>query len=190
MLKVAALVGSIRQDSYNMKITKFIRDRYKDHLDIKIVPIRDIAHYDQDIENEPPASVQNFKAQLSGVDAFLVVTPEFNHSIPGVLKNALDWLSRGNKEMDGKPTFLAGATMGALGTVRAQMHLRQILNAPGMGANVLPGNEILIGHVQHKVDDSGQLTDQGTIQFIDGVVDEFVQFAHSQSKTREIASNP
>ncbi|MGI8316398.1 NADPH-dependent FMN reductase [Halobacillus mangrovi] len=190
MLKVAALVGSIRQDSYNMKITTFIRDRYKDHLDIKIVPIRDLAHYDQDIENEPPASVQNFKAQLSDIDAFLVVTPEFNHSIPGVLKNALDWLSRGNKEMEGKPTFLAGATMGVLGTVRAQMHLRQILNAPGMGASVLPGNEILIGNVHHKVDESGQLTDQGTIQFIDGVVDHFIQFAHSQRKTREVTSNP
>ncbi|MBH0231658.1 NADPH-dependent FMN reductase [Halobacillus yeomjeoni] len=179
MLKVAALVGSIRKESYNMKLAKFIKDRYKDHLDIRFVPIRDLAHYDQDIENEAPASVRNFKTLLSDVDAFLIVTPEFNHSIPGVLKNALDWLSRGDKEMNGKPTFLAGATMGALGTVRAQMHLRQILNAPGMGAKVLPGNEILIGHIQHKMDESGQLTDHRTIDFIDGVVEEFIQFAET-----------
>ncbi|QAS52536.1 NADPH-dependent FMN reductase [Halobacillus litoralis] len=176
-MKVAALVGSIRKDSYNMKLTTFMKDRYKDHLDIKIVQIRDLAHYDQDIESEAPASVQNFKAQLSDVDAFLVVTPEFNHSIPGVLKNALDWLSRGEKEMEGKPTFIAGATMGILGTVRAQMHLRQILNAPGMGAQVLPGNEILVGQVQNKMDEYGQLTDQKTIDFIDGVVDTFVSYA-------------
>lgn len=184
MLKVAALVGSIRKDSYNMKLAKFMKDRYKDHLDIQLVPIRDLAHYDQDIEHEAPASVQNFKALVSGVDAFLIVTPEFNHSIPGVLKNALDWLSRGDKEMNGKPTFIAGATMGALGTVRAQMHLRQILNAPGMGTKVMPGNEILVGHVQHKVNEHGQITDQSTIDFIDSVVDQFIQFTElTQSKT-------
>ncbi|KHE72379.1 NADPH-dependent FMN reductase [Halobacillus sp. BBL2006] len=186
-MKVAALVGSIRKDSYNMKLTKFIRDRYKDHMDIKIVPIRELAHYDQDIENEAPASVQNFKAQLSDVDAFLIVTPEFNHSIPGVLKNALDWLSRGNKEMSGKPTFIAGATMGVLGTVRAQMHLRQILNAPGMGASVLPGNEILVGQVQHKVDESGQLVDESTIKFIDDVVDEFIRFVASNREKTSVS---
>ncbi|WP_318036108.1 NADPH-dependent FMN reductase [Halobacillus salinarum] len=108
MIKVAALVGSLRKDSYNMKLTHFIKDRYKDRIDIKIIPIRDLAHYDQDIEHEAPASVKNFKAQLSDADAFLIVTPEFNHSIPGVLKNALDWMSRGEKEMAGKPAFIAG----------------------------------------------------------------------------------
>ncbi|MFZ0474941.1 MAG: NAD(P)H-dependent oxidoreductase [Halobacillus sp.] len=180
MLKVAALVGSIRKDSYNMKLTNFIKDRYKNHMDVRVIPIRELAHYDQDIEHEAPASVQNFKAQLSDADAFLIVTPEFNHSIPGVLKNALDWLSRGDKEMKGKPTFIAGATMGVLGTVRAQMHLRQILNSPGMSANVLPGNEILVGQIQHKVDEKGLITDQGTIDFIDGVVDEFLKFADKQ----------
>ncbi len=180
MIKVAALVGSIRKDSYNMKLTNFIQERYKDRLNINVVPIRDIAHYDQDIEHEAPASVKRFKSELSDVDAFLVVTPEFNHSIPGVLKNALDWLSRGNREMAGKPTFIAGASMGALGTVRAQMQLRQILNAPGMGANVLPGNEILIGSVQNKVNDQGQLADQDTIEFIDGVIEQFILFTEAQ----------
>ncbi len=180
MIKVAALVGSIRKDSYNMKLTNFIQERYKDRLNINVVPIRDIAHYDQDIEHEAPASVQRFKSELSDVDAYLVVTPEFNHSIPGVLKNALDWLSRGSREMAGKPTFIAGASMGALGTVRAQMQLRQILNAPGMGANVLPGNEILIGSVQNKINDQGQLTDQDTIEFIDGVIEQFILFTEAQ----------
>ncbi|MFQ3545039.1 NAD(P)H-dependent oxidoreductase [Halobacillus rhizosphaerae] len=180
MLKVAALVGSIRKDSYNMKLTQFIKDRYKDQFDLKVVPIRDLAHYDQDIEHEAPPSVQNFKAQLSDADAFLVVTPEFNHSIPGVLKNALDWLSRGDREMAGKPAFIAGATMGVLGTVRAQMHLRQILNSPGMNSNVLPGNEILVGTIQDKVDETGKITDQKTIEFIDQVVDKFIVFAETQ----------
>ncbi|WP_173918867.1 NADPH-dependent FMN reductase [Halobacillus sp. Marseille-Q1614] len=181
-MKVAALVGSIRKESYNMKLTKFIQERYKNRLDIKIVPIRDVAFYDQDIENVAPASVQRFKAAVADADAFLIVTPEFNHSIPGVLKNALDWLSRGDREMANKATFIAGATMGALGTVRAQMQLRQILNAPGMGANVLPGNEILIGGIQHKMDEGGQLTDKQTVDFIDNVVEQFIPFAEKQKE--------
>ena len=117
----------------NQKLTQFIKDRYNDHFDLKVVPIRDLAHYDQDIEHEAPPSVQNFKAQLSDADAFLVVTPEFNHFLSGVLKNALDWLSRGDREMAGKPAFIAGATMVVLGTVRAQAAF--IINCE------LPGNE-------------------------------------------------
>ncbi|WP_082236083.1 NADPH-dependent FMN reductase [Halobacillus massiliensis] len=179
-MKVAALVGSFRKESYNMKLAKFIQERYKDRLDIQIIPIHDLAFYDQDVENEAPASVQRFKAAVGEADAFLIVTPEFNHSIPGVLKNALDWMSRGEREMANKAVFIAGATMGALGTVRAQMQLRQILNAPGMGANVLPGNEILIGGVQNKMDENGQLTDNQTAEFIDKVVDQFIPFAERQ----------
>lgn len=182
MIKVAALVGSIRKDSYNMKLTNFMKERYRDELDINVVTIRDLAFYDQDIENDAPASVQHFKAEVADADAFLIVTPEFNHSIPGVLKNALDWLSRGDREMANKATFIAGATMGALGTVRAQMQLRQILNAPGMGANILPGNEILIGAIQSKMNENGKLTDKQTIDFIDNVVEQFVPFVNIQKE--------
>ncbi|MFC7062865.1 NADPH-dependent FMN reductase [Halobacillus seohaensis] len=181
-MKVAALVGSIRKDSYNMKLTNFMKERYRDELDINVVTIRDLAFYDQDIENDAPASVQHFKAEVADADAFLIVTPEFNHSIPGVLKNALDWLSRGDREMANKATFIAGATMGALGTVRAQMQLRQILNAPGMGANILPGNEILIGAIQSKMNENGKLTDKQTIDFIDNVVEQFVPFVNIQKE--------
>lgn len=182
MLKVATLVGSIRKDSYNHKLAEFIRARYNDTLDIRITPIHLMPHYNPDTEQEPPEPVKHFKDQLTDVDAFLIVTAEYNHSIPGVLKNALDWLSRGNKEMEGKPTFIAGASMGNLGTVRAQMHLRQIMNAPGMGARVIPGNEILIGQVQHKVDEHGYISDDKTIEFIDSVVNSFISFANKDKQ--------
>ncbi|MCP3031802.1 NAD(P)H-dependent oxidoreductase [Halobacillus sp. A1] len=182
MIKVAALVGSLRKDSYNMKLTNFMKERYKGRLDIHVVPIRDLAFYDQDIENETPPSVQRFKAEVADADAFLIVTPEFNHSIPGVLKNALDWLSRGEREMANKATFIAGATMGVLGTVRAQMQLRQILNSPGMGANVLPGNEILIGKIQDKMDTDGHLHDKQTVDFLDNVIEQFIPFAEAQKE--------
>nr|WP_255437713.1 NADPH-dependent FMN reductase [Thalassobacillus sp. CUG 92003] len=174
------MVGSIRQDSYNMKLTQFMQERYNSQLNIEIINIRDLPHYDQDIEHDLPVQVQTFKQQVHDVDAFLLVTPEFNHSIPGVLKNALDWLSRGEREMAGKPVMIAGATMGMLGTVRAQMHLRQILNAPGMGAKVMPGNEILVGAVQGKINEENKLTDPKTIEFIDSVVNQFVVWADKE----------
>ncbi|RWZ52388.1 NAD(P)H-dependent oxidoreductase [Halobacillus fulvus] len=181
-MKIATIVGSIRKDSYNMKLAQYMQKRYENDVAFEIIPIHDLDHYDQDVEEDAPESIQAFKARLTDADAFLIVTPEFNHSIPGVLKNALDWLSRGEKEMEGKPTFIAGAATGALGTVRAQMHLRQILNAPGMGANVLPGNEILIGRVQHKIDEKGNLTDEATVEFIDGVIKQFIQFTQLQKE--------
>lgn len=88
-------------------------------------------------------------------DAVLWVTPEYNYSIPSVLKNAIDWLSRGEKVLVGKPSWIVGASMGTLGTVRAQEHLRDILFSPGVSSPLLPGNEVYVGTVHEKIDDSG-----------------------------------
>ena len=115
-MKVVALVGSIRKESYNLKLAKFMQERYKGRLDIEIGNIRDLPHYDQDIELDPPAIVKAFKESIADADAVLWVTPEYNYSIPGVLKNAIDWLSRVDKVMNGKPSLVMGASMGQLGT--------------------------------------------------------------------------
>ena len=88
--------------------------------------------YDQDIENNPPSVVTEFKGKVANADAVLWVTPEYNGTVPGVLVNAIDWLSRVDKVMIGKPSWIMGASMGNLGTVKAQMHLRDILFSPGI----------------------------------------------------------
>lgn len=126
-MKIVAIVGSIRKESYNLKLAKYIQTRYAERFDLEILNIKDLPHYDQDIEMNPPEVVTEFKGKVAEADAVLWVTPEFNYSIPGVLKNAIDWLSRVEKVMIGKPSWIMGATMGALGTVRAQQHLRDIL---------------------------------------------------------------
>ncbi len=103
-MKVVAIVGSIRKDSYNLKLAKYIQKRYRDCLDIEILTVGDLPHYDQDTELNPPEVVTVFKRKVAHADAVLWITPEYNYSIPGVLKNAIDWLSRVEKVMFGKPS--------------------------------------------------------------------------------------
>ncbi len=174
MMNVVAIVGSLREASYNMKLAKFIQNRYAEKVTVEILPLHDIPMYNQDEENNPTQAVVEFKAKVKAADAVLWVTPEYNASIPGVLGNIIDWLSRVDKVMIGKPSIVMGASMGNLGTVKAQMHLRDILFAQGLGSPVLQGNEVYIGAAHTKFDEAGNLTDEATIQFLDKVIDNFV----------------
>ncbi|OAO79762.1 NADPH:quinone oxidoreductase [Geobacillus stearothermophilus] len=178
MMNIVALVGSLRKDSYNRKLAEFMRERYKDKFQLDIADIGALPHYNQDDELDPPEVVAAFKRQVADVDGVLIVTPEYNWSVPGVLKNALDWLSRVDKVLVNKPVMIVGVSTGMMGTIRAQLHLRQILQSPGLAAKVLPpaGNEVLINFVNQKFDESGQLTDAATIQLLDQVIERFVQW--------------
>lgn len=175
-MKVVAIVGSIRKESYNLKLAKFVQSRYANKFDLEILDLRELPLYDQDIENNPPQSVIDFKTKVKESDAVLWVTPEYNATIPGVLGNAIDWLSRVEKVMIGKPSWIMGASMGNLGSVKAQMHLRDILFAGGLSSPVLIGNEVYVGAVHEKIDASGHLTDAATVQFLDTVVENFVEW--------------
>jgi len=181
-MKIVTIVGSLRKESYNMHLAKTIQDRYKDKMDIEIADIRSLPYFDQDEENNPTEAVKEFKEAIASADGVLIITPEYNWSIPGVLKNALDWASRVDKVFIGKPVMALGVTLGLLGTVRAQMHLREILAAPGIQAKILPpgGNEVLIGLANQKFDEqTGQLVDQNTLSFLDSKVDAFIDFVQS-----------
>ena len=181
-MNIVTIVGSLRKESYNMQLAKTMQERYKGKLNIKIADIRSLAHFDQDEENNPPQPVKEFKEAISNADGVIMITPEYNWSVPGVLKNALDWASRVDKVFIGKPVMTLGATPGMLGTVRAQMHLREILVAPGIQAKILPpgGNEVLIGFVNQKFDEqTGQLVDEGTLSFLDNKVEAFIDFVKS-----------
>ena len=129
IMKVVAIVGSIRKDSYNLKLAKHVQKRYADQFEVEILDLAPLPMYNQDIELEAPQVVLDFKAKVKEADAVLWVTPEYNATIPGVLGNAIDWLSRVDKVMNGKPSIVMGTSMGILGSVKAQMHLRDILFA-------------------------------------------------------------
>lgn len=181
-MNIVTIVGSLRKESYNMQLAKTMKERYKGKLNINIADIRSLPHFDQDEENNPPQPVKEFKKAILNADGIIIITPEYNWSIPGVLKNALDWTSRVDKVFIGKPVMALGATPGMLGTVRAQMHLREILVAPGIQAKILPpgGNEVLIGFANQKFNEQiGQLVDEGTLSFLDSKVETFIDFVKS-----------
>ncbi|MEO2076294.1 MAG: NAD(P)H-dependent oxidoreductase [Bacillus sp. (in: firmicutes)] len=176
-MKIVAIVGSLRKGSYNKQLAATIKERYGKTFELEILDIGLLPHFDQDIETNPPETVIDFKRKVKEADGVIIITPEYNWSIPGVLKNALDWLSRVDKVLIGKPVMTAGAATGLMGTLRAQLHLRQILTA--LQVKLLPpvGNEILINQASAKFDEeTGKLIDETTLSFIDVVMERYVDF--------------
>lgn len=174
-MKLVAIVGSLRKDSLNLQLIESMAERYQSKFSIEIADIRSLPHYDPDGEENAPSTVQDLQKQVAVADGVFIATPEFNWSIPGVLKNALDWLSRGDRPMTGKPTLVVGASPFMMGTLRAQQHLRDVLSSPGISARTLPpgGNEVLVTFAADKFRDN-RLTDASTLTFLDGIVDKFV----------------
>jgi chromate reductase, NAD(P)H dehydrogenase (quinone) len=180
-VKIAVLVGSNRKDSFNKKLALYMQTRYRTTAELEILPIEKLPMYNQDDELTPLEIVTEIKKKVAESDGVLFVTPEYNHSIPAFLKNAIDWFSRVDKVMVNKPAMIVGSSPGVLGTARAQMHLRQILNSPGISALTLPGNEVFIGAVHEKLDESGMLIHEPTIQFIDTVMDNYIGWIKKQN---------
>ncbi len=184
-MNIVTIVGSLRKNSYNMRLATTMEERYKDKFNMQIADIRSLPHYDQDEENNPPQAVKDFKEAVSNADGIIIITPEYNWSVPGVLKNALDWASRVDKVFIGKPVMPLGVTLGMLGTIRAQAHLREILASSGIQAKILPpgaGNEVLINFANQKFEEpTGQLVDEETLKFLDSRIDAFIDFV-KQSK--------
>lgn len=165
-MKVLGISGSLRKASYNTAALRAARELAPDGMTIELAEIGDLPHYDADVhEAGLPGPVERLRAQVRGADAVLFVTPEYNYSVPGVLKNAIDWASRGpDQPFDGKPVAIMGVTGSLLGTARAQYHLRQML----VWLNAFPVNkpEVFIGQAASKFDAGGRLTDEATRGFV------------------------
>ncbi|MBU8878985.1 NAD(P)H-dependent oxidoreductase [Bacillus sp. FJAT-29790] len=181
-MKIAAIIGSNRKESYNRKLTAFIQERFQEKIEIEILKIEQVPIYSEDDEFNSSSIVKEIKQKISESDGVLITTPEYNHSIPGILKNTLDWVSRVDTVMVKKPVMIIGSTTGALGTVRAQIHLRQILNSPGISALILPGNEVYITNVHEKMNKSGVLIHEPTIQILDRTMYNFVDWIEKNKR--------
>ncbi len=185
---ILAISGSLRNDSYNTALLRAAADMLPDGMTIDIIGLDDIPMYDPDVENQHgfPAAVTNFRNRIAEADAVIIATPEYNHSIPGVLKNALDWVSRRpDMPLDGKPTAIVGAATGLGGTARAQEHLRSILIA--LNAHVLNKPEVLIGRAHTKFDDNGALVDNAARQFIEQMLYNLSQWTIVLRQTQAVA---
>jgi chromate reductase len=165
-MNVLGISGSLREGSYNTMALRAAQKLAPQGMRIELAPLDDIPMYNDDVRSQGfPAPVQALKDKVRAADAVLLVTPEYNFSIPGVLKNALDWLSRPPEPpFDGKPVALMGASPGPVGTARVQYHLRQVLVF--MNTFTVNKPEVFISHAQTKFNAEGELTDETTAKFI------------------------
>jgi len=165
-MKVLGISGSLRKGSWNTSVLRAAQGLAPDGMTIEIGEIGDIPLYNEDVRAAGlPPSVQRFRNQIAAADALLIVSPEYNFSVPGVLKNAIDWASRPpDQPFNDKPVAIMGASGGPVGTARMQYDLRKILG--GIGALLLAKPEVFIGQAGTKIDADGKLTDETTKNFI------------------------
>jgi chromate reductase len=172
--KIAVVVGSLRRESFNRRLAHAVEslapgDFSFEHLDIASLPL-----YSQDYDSDYPEVAVKFKQKISEADALLFVTPEYNRSIPGVLKNAIDWGSRpwGQSAWGGKPGAVIGTSVGATGSALAQQHLRNVLAY--LDVAVLGQPEVFIKHDPAVINEKGEILNDGTRKFLQTFVDRYV----------------
>jgi len=165
-VRILGIAGSLRRGSFNAATLRAAQEMTPAGMTIESFDISPIPLYNEDVRQQGfPPSVEDFRARIKSADGLLIVTPEYNYSIPGVLKNAIDWASRPPEQpFEGKPIGLMGASAGALGTARGQYHLRQCFVF--LNGLVMNRPEVMIPQAQNKFDADGKLTDQATRDFI------------------------
>ena len=183
-VKILGIAGSLRKQSYNRAALQAAVERVPAGITLETFDLAGIPLFNQDHEGEPPAAVRQFKSEISAADAILVVTPEYNYSVPGVLKNAIDWASRpyGESAWDGNPGGIMGASVGMLGTARAQYHLRQMF----VFLNMFPLNqpEVMIANADQKFDTDGNLKDEKTAQKIQELLQALADWTRRLKKAK------
>jgi chromate reductase len=180
--KIAVLVGSLRKESYNLKMTKALIELAPASLTLQIVNIGELALYNEDLEATPPAQWKTFREQVKTFEGVLFVTPEYNRSVPAVLKNAIDVGSRPRDKSvwDGKPAGVVSVTTGKMGGFGANHHLRQSLVFINVAA--MPQPEAYIGGAAQLFDGSGHLINESTKEFMKRFMEAFAKWVETNSK--------
>ncbi len=185
-IQILGFAGSLRKQSYNRALLSAAHEMVPENATLEIFDLEGIPPFNQDLENEPPQEVVDFKTRIRAADAILIVTPEYNYSIPGVLKNAIDWASRpyGDNAFEGKPVAVMGASIGMLGTARAQYDLRRSF----VFLNMYPMNqpEVMIPFAQDKIDSNGRVKDEKTRQKIRELLEGLVMWTKRTKLAEEV----
>jgi chromate reductase len=165
-ISILGFAGSLRKASYNKAILKAAADMVPADAELEIFDLEGLPFFNEDLEGQPTEKVTDFKLKIRSADAILIATPEYNYSIPGVLKNAIDWASRpyGDNAFNGKPVAIMGASIGMFGTARAQYHLRQSF----VFLNMYPLNqpEVMVPFAHEIIGQNGRITDHKTLDKI------------------------
>lgn len=182
-MKILAVVGTNAPFSYNRFLAKFIAKRYGDKADIEVKEIDKLTPFSR--TDTADDSIKQWVKDVKSANGIIITVPEYDHAIPAALKSSLEWLGShaGPNVMKMKPAAVVGTSYGVQGSSRAQEDAREILLSPDMSANVLPGNEILIGGAARNFDkESGDLTDEASIKQLDAMMDNFVNFVAQANK--------
>ena len=179
---IVVLVGSLRKESFSLKIAKALSGLAPDTLKLDVVTLHNISFFNQDLEAAPPADWVAFREKLHNSKGVLFVTPEYNRSIPGALKNAIDVGSRpyGKSSFLGKPVGIVSNSPGPLGGVSAAKHLQNIL--PGISGPILGQPEIYLNGVGDAFDDQGELIKESLQAVMKQYIDAFAAFVEKQHK--------
>lgn len=176
-MKIVAIPGSAAEQSYNRMLLEFIRDHYSDVFEVEVLDISNVPLFNQDnAEETHEGPIHTINRKILQADGVIISTPEHNHTMPAALNSLIDWLSFKIHPLRKKPVLVMGASYFDQGTSRSQLHLRQMLDAPGADALVMPGTEFLLGNAREAFDEEGNLKDKGTVNFLRNILEDFKEY--------------
>ena len=184
MFKIAVIVGSLRKESFNLKLALALDNLKHPNLQFDILQLHEVPVFNQDNEKPLPTAVANFKAAVTNADGVLFVTPEYNRSISGVLKNIIDWGTRpyGQSCWKNKPIAIVGTSPGSVGTAVAQSHLRSIMTS--IGAILLSTAEVYLVYKTDLIDEQHNITNDATQKFLQEFLETFNNWLEKQTKLK------
>lgn len=175
-MKLVAIVGTNSERSTNRKLLRFIAKHFANKAEIELLEINDLPAFDEPENRVAPEKVEDFSQKILAADGVIIATPEYDHTIPAPLSSVLEWIAYTSRALVNKPTMIVGASYDVQGSSRAQLHLRQVLDAPGVNAIVMPGSEFLLGRAHQAFDDNGDLKHEETVDFLDSCFFRFLRF--------------
>mgnify|MGYP000853636084 CR=1 FL=1 len=175
-MKLVAIVGTNSDRSTNRKLLKFMQNHFADKASIELLEIKNLPAFNEPEDKMAPAEVKAFSEKILAADGVIISTPEYDHTIPAPLASALEWIAYTSRALLNKPTMIVGASLGILGTSRAQAHLRQILDAPELKARVMPGMEFFLGYSGQVLDDEDNLNNPDKVAELEEYFSEFQDF--------------
>ncbi|MGX7072962.1 NADPH-dependent FMN reductase [Falseniella ignava] len=175
-MKLVAIVGTNSDRSTNRKLLKFMQNHFADKASIELLEIKNLPAFNEPEDKMAPAEVKVFSEKILAADGVIISTPEYDHTIPAPLASALEWIAYTSRALLNKPTMIVGASLGILGTSRAQAHLRQILDAPELKARVMPGMEFFLGYSGQVLDDEDNLNNPDKVAELEEYFSEFQDF--------------
>lgn len=188
MYKLIGLVGSNAKSSTNRMLLQYMKKTFADKASIELVEIDAFPLFNKPAFDQLPSIVIEVAHKIEQAQGVIISTPEYDHTIPAALNNALAWLSYGIYPFVDKPVMITGASYGVLGSSRAQQHLRQILDAPELKARIMPSSEFLLGHSLKAFDEAGELINAENKIKLSKLFDEYLSFINVMEQVTQATS--